>query len=187
MLCSLLAICRQAVAKLRNEPRLSTDAQGLLHTVLVFMHSLWYPVRECLEPIEERPKDRHQIWLPLAESWEELGLACGLSAAYPKIESPKPWSEQITHFGVIAFSREGCSWAQCLCALDPHHGMKICKGCWPTRQVRYCSHQCQQMYVPRPPCHSCIDYSCPTTATVGIGVAIKLNVTDTQVVTPTRS
>lgn len=141
-----MTICKAAAARLALESQISKPTFNLLHTVVVFMQSVWYPVREYLAPVEERPKDRYQIWIPVAALWDELGFACGLSLSDPDIEDPEPWSEQILNLGDERFSRVGCSWPDCLCSLSPHHGMKICKGCW---QARYCSRECQEMYVLR--------------------------------------
>ncbi len=156
---ALSSIDYMAAATIRlNESRLSNVGRDLLHTVLVFMRSMWYPVQEYLEPMERQPNDRYEMWMPLIALWEDLGLACGLSESDTNIESPESWSEQVLRSRSNGFTRAGCSWPQCLCSLTPHHGMKICKGCW---QTRYCSRQCQVMYALRQSIMSFLDCSFP--------------------------
>lgn len=144
MLCRLITTCKVAIAKVRNHPRPSTIEQGLLVTIRVLMESLWYLVGRYIEPTAEWTKDRHEMWTPLRALWKEFGIVCGLSLSDYSIENFRPWSEQISLFGSVGFSQVRCSWPLCLCSLDAHHRMKVCKGCW---HDRYCSRHCQEMCV----------------------------------------
>lgn len=102
--------------------------------------TVWHPTLQTLRQLSRQPgnQERHHILKCYLSAWTRLGQTFELSELNPNV----PHVEKPPHPSAIWWKARGCNWKHCLCAVDPCHTLKMCKGCW---RVLYCSARCQML------------------------------------------
>lgn len=79
----------------------------------------------------------------LLSSWASLCGLCDMAVWDPEIKDAiKLPSDPVDYSKPKWWKGLGCGWNMCLCRQNPHHRMKLCKGCL---QVVYCGARCQAL------------------------------------------